>query len=162
MDNKAMSSNPEYEAEIIKGLADNLMNEYGPERIFTLGQKLIEMAWGDYNNAMKEVGKRDKHSVELVITVDGEDFDAEWKVGNEIDGSIIIPINTKREGHFFYNWYKSMWGDNGQSIPKKDYIKNVKYRTIRETGTLHAASVSLERGETEAILYYDYKEPIIK
>ncbi len=73
----------------------------------------------------------------------------------------IIPLSEEQDIKFFYKWQKkSNLGFNGQylngtAIPKSDYVKDVEYKTICESGTLINCYPILNLNEDEVWLKFD-------
>jgi hypothetical protein len=67
----------------------------------------------------------------------------------------IIPLSEEQDVIFFYKWQKkSNLGLNGQ-IPKSDYVKDVEYKKICESGTLNNCYPTLNLNEDGVWLKFD-------
>jgi hypothetical protein len=67
----------------------------------------------------------------------------------------IIPLSEEQDVIFFYKWQKKCnLGLNGQ-IPKSDYMKDVEYKRICESGTLNNCSPTLNLNEDAVWLKFD-------
>ena len=63
----------------------------------------------------------------------------------------IIPLSEEQDVIFFYKWQKK---SNGQ-IPKSDYVKDVEYKTICESGILKNCYPILNLNEDAVWLTFD-------
>ena len=63
----------------------------------------------------------------------------------------IIPLSEEQDIIFFYKWQKK---SNGQT-PKLDYVKDIEYKTICESGILHNCYPTLNLNEDGVHLKFD-------
>lgn len=67
----------------------------------------------------------------------------------------IIPLSEEQDVIFFYKWHKkSNLGLKGQ-IPKPDYVKDIEYKTICESGILNNCYPILNLNEDAVHLSFD-------
>jgi|688.fasta_scaffold08291_46 hypothetical protein len=66
----------------------------------------------------------------------------------------IIPLSEEQDVIFFYKWQKKCNLGYGQ-IPKSDYVKDVEYKRICESGILNNCSPTLNLNEDEVWLKFD-------
>ena len=66
----------------------------------------------------------------------------------------IIPLSEEQDVIFFYKWQKKCNLGYGQ-IPKSDYVKDVEYKRICESGILNNCSPTLNLNEDGVWLKFD-------
>lgn len=67
------------------------------------------------------------------------------------NGRLIIKLDNDEDIIFF-----KIWGNLSiQGIPKKDYVKDVEFRKVGETGTLKNCSPILNMNEDNVQINYD-------
>ena len=64
----------------------------------------------------------------------------------------IIPLTEEQDVIFFYKWHKKC---SKSAIAKKDYVKDIEYKTICESGVLHNCYPILNLNEDAVHLCFD-------
>lgn len=54
-------------------------------------------------------------------------------------------------------WFFKKWVDKKNICNKKDYIKNIKYTKVTNSGVLYNCICRINDNETEVYISYDYK-----
>jgi hypothetical protein len=75
-----------------------------------------------------------------------------WFEGRFDDNkNFTIPLSDEEDIKFFYKWgNQSKWAGE-----KEDYVEDIEYRKICESGTLHGCYPILSPNEDEVILHFD-------